>query len=855
MNRMQSAVVRYGAAVVGVVLALLARMAVDPYLHDRLPYFTFFVAVTVVAWFGGLGPALLCTVLGYLAVDWFFVTPHYLLGIGTVGDILELGSYFVVSLAITFFSHAMHKARERVLVRQRELEREIAERKHAEEEAGRLASFPMLNPQPIVEADLEGHVCFANAAAQRLFPDLLQRGPDHPWLANWESLVKACREAGVSFTDREVTLGGRWCYQTIHFVPETQRIRIYGVDITSRKQAEEALRQAKEELEQRVRGRTAELLEVNKKLSAEIVERRRAETELRRASLYARGLIEASLDPLVTISPEGKITDVNKATEQVSGLPREQLVGSDFSNYFTEPDKAREGYQTVISKGLLRDYPLTVRHTSGRTVDVLYNATVYQDEAGKVQGVFAAARDITERKAAERRQSITNALLELFAKKHSRKEYLDAAVEVIRNWSECQCVGIRVADADGRLSYESQIGFDDEFFRHENNLSLKHDACFCIRAATGEVVDSDRPLRTRGGSFRCEDTLDFVQHLAPQARGAYRGYCIEVGFASLAVVPIRYRDRTLGVIHLADRRKGMVPQPAVEFIESMSLLIGEAIYRFNAEAELDRHREHLEELVRQRTAALERTAGELKRSNKELEQFAYIASHDLQEPLRMVSGFMERLQKRQNVSLDDKSREYIGFAVNGAQRMSHLVQDLLEYSRVQMRPRQPAATDMKAVFEQAKTNCIVSIRESGAQVTCDDLPTIEGDPVPLVQLFQNLIGNAVKFRRPDVPPEVRVTARRDGDDWVFHVRDNGIGIPENQTERIFQIFQRLHTQDKYPGTGMGLPICRKIVERHGGRIWVEAKQGHGSTFVFTLPAAGARRPAEAMDVKEGEITP
>jgi light-regulated signal transduction histidine kinase (bacteriophytochrome) len=234
--------------------------------------------------------------------------------------------------------------------------------------------------------------------------------------------------------------------------------------------------------------------------------------------------------------------------------------------------------------------------------------------------------------------------------------------------------------------------------------------------------------------------------------------------------------------------------------------------------------------------ARKRAEAELSRSNRDLEQFAYVASHDLQEPLRMVAGFLQLLRDRHAGKLDGKAKEYIGFAVEGAGRMSQLISDLLEYSRVQTRTPQPAPTDMKTVFRQAVANCQASIRQAQAAVTCEDLPTVLGDQAQLVQLLQNLLGNAVKFRRPDAPPEVRVGARRQADHWLFWVQDNGIGIQEDQAERLFLIFQRLHAQEKYPGTGIGLAICKKIVERHGGRIWVEPMPGGGSKFLFTIPA-------------------
>lgn len=366
-------------------------------------------------------------------------------------------------------------------------------------------------------------------------------------------------------------------------------------------EAERALRRNeernREELEQLVAGRTA---------------------ELRGAFGYARGLLEASLDPLVTISPAGKITDVNRATELATGVPRDRLIGSNFSNYFTEPEKAEAGYQIVLAAGLVRDYPLSIRHAAGRVTEVLYNATVYRDEAGRVQGVFAAARDITERVAAEKRREITQSLLELFAHKASGKEYFDAVVEVVRNWTGCQCVGVRVLDERGDIPYGASAGFDADFLKLENHLSVKTDTCFCIRAVSQAMDEQDRPLLTNAGSLRCDNTPEFMRQVAPGNRGRYRGTCVKWGFKSLAVIPIRYRDQVLGAIHLADRRPGRFPPATVEFLESMTPLIGEAIQRFHAEAELSRHRDHLEELVRQRTAELEAANRQLQAAEADL---------------------------------------------------------------------------------------------------------------------------------------------------------------------------------------------------------------------------------------------
>jgi PAS domain S-box-containing protein len=377
----------------------------------------------------------------------------------------------------------------------------------------------------------------------------------------------------------------------------------------------------------------------------DVTELKGIEEKLRATSLYARSLLEASLDPLVTISPEGKITDVNRATELVTGVERERLIGSSFSEYFTEPPMAEAGYQKVLAEGLVQDYPLTIRHVSGRTTDVLYNAVVYRNEAGRVQGVFAAARDITERK--------------------------------------------------------------------------------------------------------------------------------------------------------------------------------------QAEAELARYRDHLEELVRVRTA-------ELARSNQELEQFAYVASHDLQEPLRAVTGYLGLFEQRSGEHLDDRSRQYVAGAVQGAARMHTLITDLLTLSRVGTHGQTFETTDLNAVLDHALDGLRASVNETGAKIASDPMPTLRVDSSQMVQLFQNLIGNALKFRG-DRPPEVHLGAERRAGEWVLSVRDNGIGIEPQYFERIFLVFQRLHGRNQFPGTGIGLAICKKIVERHGGTIWIESQVGQGSTFYFTIP--------------------
>jgi len=244
----------------------------------------------------------------------------------------------------------------------------------------------------------------------------------------------------------------------------------------------------------------------------------------------------------------------------------------------------------------------------------------------------------------------------------------------------------------------------------------------------------------------------------------------------------------------------------------------------------------LEAEVAARTRELEEARQELERSNADLEHFAYTASHDLREPLRMVASYTTLLEEEHGARLDDEAKEYIHYAVDGAERMRRLLDDLLEYSRVQSRGGHMVAASTAAVLDDVLQDLKVALDEAEGRVTRGELPEVLADPSQLRQLFQNLLANAIKFRG-DAPGRVHVSAEREGDRWRFAVRDEGIGLDPSQAERIFKIFKRLHPRGQYEGTGLGLAICKRIVERHGGEIGVESQPGEGATFWFTLPAA------------------
>jgi signal transduction histidine kinase len=235
--------------------------------------------------------------------------------------------------------------------------------------------------------------------------------------------------------------------------------------------------------------------------------------------------------------------------------------------------------------------------------------------------------------------------------------------------------------------------------------------------------------------------------------------------------------------------------------------------------------------------ALEMNATELKRSNSELQQFAYVVSHDLQEPLRMIKSYLKLLEERYKEKLDEKAKDFINFAVDGAERMQKLIDGILAYSRVETKGKPFKPVNTEKVLNTTLKNLKVVIEETKAKITHSKLPVVEGDETQLVQLFQNLIGNAIKFHGSK-PPEIHISAKNGNEEWIFCVQDNGTGIESENTERIFMLFQQLHARDEYGGTGIGLAVCKRIVERHGGRIWVESEPGKGSKFFFTIPTGG-----------------
>jgi signal transduction histidine kinase len=332
--------------------------------------------------------------------------------------------------------------------------------------------------------------------------------------------------------------------------------------------------------------------------------------------------------------------------------------------------------------------------------------------------------------------------------------------------------------------------------------------------------DQAQFLQTPSSVFIQTEDIREIEERFPFLLSSFR-----YGFRSLISIPLVLKDELIGTLNLRSFKVNAYTERDLKIVESIGLQISGAV----TNALLFNERKRAEEALREKTE-------ELARSNRDLEQFAYVASHDLQEPLRMVTSYVQLLARRYKGKLDSNADEFIGFALDGATRMWSLINDLLTYSRVGMQGDPLEPTDCEKVLSLSLHNLKVAIEENGAVVTHDALPTAMANRPQLIQLFQNLIENAIKFHGAE-PPRVHISASRNGNGWIFSVRDNGIGIAPEYAERIFIIFQRLHGREEYPGTGIGLAICQKIVERHGGRIWVESEVGKGATFYFNLPGS------------------
>jgi PAS domain S-box-containing protein len=553
-----------------------------------------------------------------------------------------------------------------------------------------------------------------------------------------------------------------------------------------------------------------------------------------------RSIFDSANDAIIVHDMQtGAILDVNRKMTQLYGYSREEATRLTFGALSSgEAPFDQDSVMQLIGRAVSGEPQLfewIARDRFGRTFWVEVNLK-WASVGGKDR-ILAIVRDISERKRTEQRLAVQYRVTQILAESASLDE---GTPRILR--SICEHVGwplgeVWLVDSGSSSLHLGRIWHDPAGDYSDFNALSSRTVFPRGSGLPGRVWADGRPAWI----IDVATDPNFPRVSAAAAAGLHAGFAF----------PIRSEGEVIGVMDFFSHDAQPPDDELLRMFDALGSQIGDFITRKKAEESLVRY------------------SNELERSNKELQLFASIASHDLQEPLRVVSGFAQLLEQRHQGKLDKQADDFIGYMVDGASRMQQLIRDLLDYSRVTTRGTPFAPANCESVMRSALANLKTSIEECGAEVTADPLPLVIADRTQLVQLFQNLIGNAVKYRRKEEPPRIHVSARRLDDaearagssqpaargapdagaapdprsaqakGWLFSVRDNGIGISPQYFERIFQVFQRLHRREEYPGTGIGLAICKKIVERHGGCIWVESEAGKGSTFLFTIPELSA----------------
>jgi len=592
---------------------------------------------------------------------------------------------------------------------------------------------------------------------------------------------------------------------------------------------------------------------------------------------------------IIMLDPQGSVVTWNSGAERIHGFTAEESIGSHFSRFFTSEDvrhgRPAEILRLTTAQGRLEEQGKRVRKDGSQLVaSVTY--TTLRDPEGTLRGFSEITRDVTESEesgakyrglleAAPDAMVVVNTageivLLNLQAEKqfgYRRDELLGQPVtNIIPDGFAERLRTDETRSAEDALAQQIGTGIELTARRKDGSEFPIEIMLSPLESAEGILVTAAiRNISVRRGADA---------HLA-QMESRYRGLLeaapdamVVVNQASEIVLLNLQAEKQFGYRRdelLGQRVTNIIPEGFAERIiadrlrsaeEALAQQIGTGIELQGQRK--DRSMFPLELMLsplaspegilvtaairditkrKQAEAQLLKNVEELHRSNEELEQFAYIASHDLQEPLRMVSSYTALLARRYKGQLDSNADEFIAFAMDGATRMQRLIQDLLTFSRVGSKGKELANTSSEHALQRALQNLQGAIEERGALVTHDALPNVLADEMQLIQLFQNLLGNAIKYQRPGVP-RVHVGASRDSSNkWLFSVQDNGLGIEPQYLDRIFGMFQRLHKREEFEGTGIGLAICKKIVERHGGHISVESQPGEGSTFKFPLAAS------------------
>ena len=533
---------------------------------------------------------------------------------------------------------------------------------------------------------------------------------------------------------------------------------------------------------------------------------KQADLSIQRSQELFRTLFETANDAIFILRADGAFIDINRTAHERLGYGKEEMLGMQLSD-IDSPEFARRVPERLTS---LRERGHAVFESAHRRKDGSVMPVEISSRLVSLAGeqmMFSVVRDITERKKAQRQalhsESRLRTLLEI-------SQYRAADVQDLLDFALHQVLSLT----------ESPIGYIYFYDEKKHEFSLNSwsknvmKECLIVEKKTcyelsktgiwGEAVRQRKPVMLN----------DFAAS-HPLKKGYPEGH---VPLRKYLTVPVFLEDRIVAVVGVANKETDYSGDDVGELTVVM-----DAVWKI-VEKQESEHK-------------LAAYASALERSNRELEQFAYVASHDLQEPLRKIAGFTELLSSRYADRFDEKAFTFMEYIVDGAKRMQSLINDLLTFSRVMTHGKEPGETNCNRVLERVLRDMELTIQEHHAEILCNGLPVITADSTQIGQLLQNLVGNAIKYHG-QAPPRVKIAAALKDSEWLFSVSDNGIGIAPEYFDRIFVLFQRLHTRTEYSGTGIGLAVCKRIVERHGGRIWVESEPARGSTFYFTIPAKG-----------------
>ena len=611
------------------------------------------------------------------------------------------------------------------------------------------------------------------------------------------------------------------------------------------------------------------------------------------AASYARNLIELSLNPLVTIDPQGRIADANRATEEVTGIARDRLIGTDFADRFSEPEKARAAHQRVLEEGFVSDYPLALRHVSGALTDVEYNATVYRDASGELRAVFVAGRDPTEAQLAR----LQVARLAAIAASSQNARYSrdlngtitswNAAAEMLFGYAAQEAIGLNgaILIPPGRegetqelikrmLRGDRGFGFETQRLCKDGSLLDVALTISPISDVAGDIValaiiahDISRRVRAErelreseekfAAAFRASpDLMDMTTLSDGKLLEVNEGFTQLLGYTraeALGKTTLELliwadpADRAAFVAGLEEsgqtsgldvtlRRKDGALIACVASARTMELhgetRVLTVIHDITARKRAERE---IRELNVELELRVEERTRELAAANRELESFSYSVSHDLRAPLRVLDGFSQALLEDCGDTLDKTGKDYLRRIRAGAQHMGELIDALLDLSRINRRELTLEDVDVSALVRKIAGELLAAEPERSVEFVVADGLVARADGALLEVALGNLLSNAWKFTSKRATARIEVGCLRTDAETSYFVRDDGVGFDPAYGGKLFTPFQRLHAIDEFAGTGIGLATVQRVVSRHGGRCWAEGHVGKGATFYFTLP--------------------